>query len=128
MSNKAAASSSSSAQQPSEQEIVMQFNNMKSELNNLSSKLQELDMEKDEHVLVIDSIKDLPPSRKCFRLVGGVLMERTVKDVVPALQTNLDGIMSVIKQLAEQFQKKEKELTEFQKKYNIRIVPKSEVM
>ena len=32
------------------------------------------------------------PGRKCFRLVGGVLVERTVKDVVPALQTNRSGV------------------------------------
>lgn len=32
------------------------------------------------------------PNRKCFRLVGGVLVERTVSDVVPALQTNKEGV------------------------------------
>ena len=32
------------------------------------------------------------PDRKCFRLIGGVLAERTVKDVVPQLQTNCDNV------------------------------------
>lgn len=35
---------------------------------------------------------DEDPNRKCFRLVGGVLVERTVKDVCPALQTNREGV------------------------------------
>ena len=38
-----------------------------------------------------DTLAD-EPDRKCFRLVGGVLVERTVKDVVPALQMNHDGV------------------------------------
>lgn len=42
--------------------------------------------------LVIDTLKDVDPSRKCFRLVGGVLVERTVKEVLPALQTNKEQV------------------------------------
>ena len=30
--------------------------------------------------------------RKCFRMVGGVLVERTVKEVLPALETNFNGV------------------------------------
>lgn len=43
--------------------------------------------------LVIETLKDVDPSRKCFRLVGGVLVERTVKEVLPALETNKAQVM-----------------------------------
>jgi prefoldin subunit 2 len=42
--------------------------------------------------LVIDSISPLEPERKCFRMVGGVLVERTIKEVLPALETNYSGV------------------------------------
>lgn len=42
--------------------------------------------------LVIDSISPLEPERKCFRMVGGVLVERTIKEVLPALETNYGGV------------------------------------
>ncbi len=38
----------------------------------------DIEDEKREHNLVIDSIKDLELTRKCWRLVGGVLVERTL--------------------------------------------------
>ena len=42
--------------------------------------------------LVIETLKDMEPGRKCFRLVGGVLVERTVQEVLPALRTNTEKV------------------------------------
>ena len=45
--------------------------------------------------LVLNTLEEAlaeEPGRKCFRLIGGVLVERTVQDVVPALQTNREGV------------------------------------
>ena len=44
--------------------------------------------------MVIENLKDVDPERKCFRLVGGVLVERTVKDVLPALCSNRDQVIN----------------------------------
>lgn len=42
--------------------------------------------------LVIDTLQDVDPSRKCFRLVEGILVERTVKEVLPALENNKEEV------------------------------------
>ncbi|KAI9324489.1 Prefoldin subunit-domain-containing protein [Zopfochytrium polystomum] len=116
-------SSSSSAARPSDQEIVAGFNTMKNELSQIASKLGELEMEKDEHKLVVDTMKPLAGTRKCFRLVGGVLVERTVADVLPSLEANMANIDKIIQQLVSTYKKKEEDFQEYQKKYNIKIRP-----
>ena len=42
--------------------------------------------------LVIDTLKPLDPQRKCFRLIGGILVERTVAEVLPALEKNFESV------------------------------------
>ena len=39
-------------------------------------------------------------------MVGGVLIERTVTDILPSLETNMDGIVGIIKGLSQQYEKK----------------------
>ncbi|KAI0727328.1 Prefoldin beta-like protein [Fomitopsis betulina] len=105
------------------QEIQQNYNRYQSDLQSLASKIGELEQEAEEHSLVLSTLDEAlakEPDRKCFRLVGGVLVERTVKDVVPALQTNKEGILKVIASLAEQYKSKEEELETFKRDYNIR--------
>ena len=42
--------------------------------------------------LVIDTMKDVEGDRKCFRMIGGVLVERSVKEVLPALRKNREQV------------------------------------
>jgi len=42
--------------------------------------------------LVIDTLKEVDETRKCYRMVGGVLVERTVKEVLPALEGNKEQV------------------------------------
>ena len=43
-------------------------------------------------------------------MINGVLVERTVKDVVPALQTNAEGLKKVLDDLVKQYKTKQDEL------------------
>ena len=59
--------------------------------------------------------------RKCFRLVNGVLIEQTVETVLPIVQQNQEGIVAIMRQLAENYKKKEEELSIYQDKYKIKV-------
>lgn len=60
--------------------------------------------------LVLETLGPLPEDRKCFRMINGVLVERTVKDVVPQLKTNADGLKKVLDDLLKQYTSKQEEL------------------
>nr|XP_006990678.2 prefoldin subunit 2 [Peromyscus maniculatus bairdii] len=76
--------------------------------------------------LVIDTLKEVDETRKCYRMVGGVLVERTVKEVLPALEGNKEQIQKIIETLSQQLQAKGKELNEFREKHNIRLMGEDE--
>nr|XP_057924367.1 prefoldin subunit 2 [Doryrhamphus excisus] len=107
---------------PSAEQVVATFQRMRQEQRSMASKAAELEMDINEHSLVIDTLKDVDPSRKCFRLVGGVLVERTVKEVLPALETNKEQISKIIESINTKMQDKGRELTEYRERYNIRLV------
>ena len=47
----------------------------------------EVDDERKEHILVMESIGKLEDDRKCWRMVNGVLFEKTKGVVVPELES-----------------------------------------
>ena len=52
-------------------------------------------------------------------MVNGVLVERTVKDVIPALQTNSDGLKKVLDELLKQYKKQQDEM----EKWKVSLIP-----
>lgn len=74
-----------------------------------------------QHQLVMDALQKLDKDRKCFRLVGDVLVERTVGETVPAVLKNRDNLKSTIESFQKQLDIQKKELAEFQEKYKIRV-------
>ncbi|ESQ47611.1 hypothetical protein EUTSA_v10021707mg [Eutrema salsugineum] len=106
---------------PNEQAVLNMYEAMRSELSQVYSNITELEMQVSEHSLVINAIQPLDQSRKCFRMIGGVLVERTIREVLPAVLRNKEGLEEVVKKLYETLEKKKKDLTEFEAKYKIRL-------
>ncbi|KAL8304056.1 hypothetical protein RB601_007439 [Gaeumannomyces tritici] len=90
-----------------QQELQTQYTNYKDTLQQVARKIGDVEQEAEEHKLVLETLEPLPGDRKCFRLINGVLVERTVKDVVPALKTNAEGLRKVLEDLVKQYKTKE---------------------
>lgn len=60
-------------------------------------------------------------SKKAWRLVGDVLVERTVAEVIPEVTKQRDNLMALAQNTRKQLEAKQKEVLEFQEKYSIRI-------
>lgn len=55
-------------------------------------------------------------------MINGVLVERTVKDVIPSLKTNADGLKQVLDELMKQYKSKQDEMDSWKKRNHIQVV------
>ncbi|KND95328.1 putative prefoldin subunit 2 [Tolypocladium ophioglossoides CBS 100239] len=119
-----------------QQNLQSTYSNYKNTLEQIAQKIGDIEQEAEEHkydppfshpcltclLLVLETLEPLSEDRKCFRLINGVLVERTVKDVVPALRTNQDGLKKVLDDLVKQYKTKQDDLDKWKKKNNVQVV------
>ncbi|KAI5798977.1 Prefoldin beta-like protein [Geopyxis carbonaria] len=105
-----------------QQDLQTQYTNYKNTLQQLASKIGDVEQEAEEHKLVLETLGPAPKDRKCFRLINGVLVERTVEEVVPVLETNANGLKNVLEGLVKEYKKKQEEMNSWKTKNNIQVV------
>ena len=103
-----------------EAQVVERFNQLRQQQSYLMSKIADAEAERHEYALVRDTLKPLEPERRCHRLVGGVLVERPVAEVLPTIEESLKNYDMLLGNLNEQLVAKDKELEAFMVKYQIR--------
>jgi prefoldin subunit 2 len=84
----------------------------------LVQKLMELEDEKKENELVLESIAKLEDDRKCWRLVNGVLVEKTKLEVVPEMRVVINNLSSIINQITESMQAVRQEIRNLEAAYD----------
>ena len=85
----------------------------------VDAKISEIEAEMQEHYLVSKQLEQVDGGRTCYRLVGSVLVQRTVGEVLPNVAENIEKMQMVIKQLIAQREKFQKAAQELQQKHNI---------
>lgn len=104
-----------------EEQILTQYKQLRNELGELSQKINEIEADASEHALVLKTLEPVDADRKCFRLVGGVLVEQTVGLVKPHVEGNAKNLRQVIEKLTSAYEEKSKETLDFQREYKIRV-------
>ncbi|XP_033758623.1 prefoldin subunit 2-like [Pecten maximus] len=103
------------------EQIVAGFQELRQQQRAFATKISELEMDMKEHELVIETLKEVEDDRKCFRMVGGVLVERTVKDVLPALVTNREQMGKITETLTVKLEEKGTEINKYREQHNLKI-------
>ncbi|CAF1274273.1 unnamed protein product [Didymodactylos carnosus] len=103
-----------------QQQIVSGFQSLREEQTQLVSKTQDLEMDLKEHDLVLSTLRTITDKqRRCYRMIGGVLIEHTVGEVLPALESNREQIKNVIDTYKQKSEEKSKEIQTYKEKYDI---------
>ena len=90
---------------------------MQQEVQALISRIMEVDDEKKENELVLESIMKLEDDRKCWRLINGVLFEKTKAQVVPEMTTMIKNLANVSKQLNDALLLKKQDMMKLEQQY-----------
>mmetsp|Transcript_46827 Transcript_46827/g.100139 ORF Transcript_46827/g.100139 Transcript_46827/m.100139 type:complete len:145 (-) Transcript_46827:49-483(-) len=115
----AASSTGAKEEELTPQQVQQAYQQLEKECTMLINKVAELDQEVNEHALVLKAFEKVEPTRRCFRMVGGVLVERTVTEVAPAIVSNMEKIKEASVQFTEQVKKKTAQRNQFVEKYGL---------
>jgi chaperonin cofactor prefoldin len=74
---------------------AVRYREIMAECQQLMTKVAELEVDRNEHVLVEETLKGMDGNRRAFRLVGDVLVERNVAEVLPSVTKNKENVSSV---------------------------------
>ncbi|ANQ10680.1 Uncharacterized protein PCOAH_00049630 [Plasmodium coatneyi] len=89
----------------------------------LVSKIEELYQDVVEHKLVLEALENVPSDRRCYRMVGEILVERTVGEIKPALVDHKNKVEQIIAECQKKLDEKNSELTQFVKNAKTAISP-----
>lgn len=100
----------------------MKYNEYKNTLEELQEKVIELGHDKDEHEVVLKTLNDTDPTRKCYRMIGSSLVESDVKTTIPILETNSKNLTETISTMKSELIKTAQDFEKWKKDNKIQVV------
>lgn len=97
------------------------LNALRQEQRDIVSRLNLLESDLTETKLVAEALQQIDPERKCYRSQGGILIEKKVKDVIPALEESRGQLETMVAGAKKEITEKGKAIQNFMTENNIQI-------
>lgn len=114
------------AQERKAHELQTQYNSYQELLTDLQTQLSTLSSQLLEHSIVDKTLTEIPPdsrkSRKCFKMIGGVLTEKSVDDVILMLDEEKKELAKSKDQVEKELVKTKKEMDQWMTKNKVKIM------
>lgn len=114
------------AQDRRAQELQVQYNNYQELLSDLQTQLSTISSQILEHAIVDKTLAEIAPdqraSRKCFKMIGGVLVEKSVDDVIRLLDEESKELGKTREALEKEVVTSKKEMETWMAKNKVKIV------
>lgn len=118
--------------QPSKEEeqkaqvLQQQYNKYQSDMTDLQTQLSTISSQLQEHVIVDRTLTSIEPekrqNRKCFKMIGGVLVEKDVDNVIKLLDNDMRQLNDEREKIDKQLNQARKNMDSWIKKHNVKIV------
>ena len=112
------------------QELQVQYNKFQEALGELENQLGTIIAQVNEHNIVDNTLTSIPPAkrenRKCFKMVGGVLVEKSIDEVIRMLDEEKKSLTSLREALEKELLNTRNKKEAWMKNNNVKILKKGQ--
>ena len=128
MSLNKSSSSATAVDEQKSQLLQQEYNKSQQLIQQLESQSGTLASQLQEHIIVDQTLSSIPPEerqvgkRKCYKMIGGVLVEKSVDDVIKILHDEKNQLIKLKKEVDDELEKSRKKLESWISSNKIKIV------
>mmetsp|Transcript_46737 Transcript_46737/g.111278 ORF Transcript_46737/g.111278 Transcript_46737/m.111278 type:complete len:211 (-) Transcript_46737:315-947(-) len=102
-------------------ELISQLQGMRNQCTQLTERISMIETEIEDHASAANVLRDYAAARPCKRMVGGVLIDSTVGEVLPAVENEGAMLTKAVEDLIGKLRERRDTLEEFKRTHNIRV-------
>ncbi|CAG9333527.1 unnamed protein product [Blepharisma stoltei] len=94
------------------------YQNARQEYSSLVGKITEIESERKEHVIVLETLKKIGPGRRCWKSVGETLVEKDSSETMTTLEQQMRNIDQILEVLSKKLKETEHQIKQMESEIN----------